>query len=76
VVDTAINPCYSNNMKKHYILAKPDRPNWQPAVERAAKLLRENPDVRLSNHCQNVPMKWLKQLWTEANEANKAAAKM
>lgn len=53
-------------MKKQYILAKPDRPNWSAAVERAVEMLCRNPNDTLINTCQNVPMKYLSQLRQEA----------
>lgn len=51
---------------RKYKLAKPDRPNWQAAVERAAGLLRQDPTDTLINTCQNVPLKCLAQLRKEA----------
>lgn len=53
---------------KNYIMAKPDRPNWQESVERAARLLRENPNTDLVNTCQNVPLKYLDQLRADAEK--------
>ena len=54
-----------------YVFAKPDRPNWQEAVERAAKLLREQEKVDFVNQCQNVPLKYLAQLEAEARALNR-----
>lgn len=53
---------------KNYIMAKPDRPNWQKAVERTADLLREDPNIDLVNSCQNVPLKYLDQLRADAEK--------
>jgi hypothetical protein len=57
--------------QKAFKLAKPDRPNWAAAVERAASLLRQNPADTLSNTCQNVPLKFLPQLREEAEASLK-----
>ena len=53
---------------KKYILAKPDRPNWPAAVQRAVELLKANPKDTLVNTCQNVPLKYLAQLRADAEK--------
>lgn len=58
---------------RKYIFAKPGRPNWEPAVQRAARLIREDGvKADLFNCCQNVPIKYLDQLRQEAVQLNKA----
>lgn len=51
--------------------AKPGYPNWPDAVQRAAELLREDPEESLVHTCQHVPLKYLAQLKAEAEEYNK-----
>lgn len=56
---------------RKYVFAKPGRPNWPAAVQRAAQLLKEKPEETLVNTCQNVPLKYLGQLRKEAEALNK-----